>query len=237
MIDWKHCSMKNLSDAVPNLVFEEQINKLPTQRLLHKSIAETLRTLILQEKLPNGFALREEPLAERLGVSRGPIREAIRLLAQEGLVEVLPRRGGFVRWVSKEHLEELVLIREGIETAALLLAMTRNQEQLESALNDVNHQIREAIDLADAPGLLQAELLFHDEIYHHSNSDRVQAFWSQIRPQVLISLRNDRAFIKGHEVVYSSHVRLLEAIQTRDTATATAELRGHIHPVSRLGTP
>lgn len=227
--------MKKTRDVVPSAVLEEHVQRLPGHRLLHKSIAETLRTLILQEKLPNGFALREEPLAEQLGVSRGPIREAIRMLAQEGLVEVLPRRGGFVRWVSKEHLEELVLIREGIETASLMLAMSRRQDELVAALGEVNRQIREAIDREDVAGLLQAELRFHDEIYEHSSSARIQAFWSQIRPQVLISIRNDRAFIKDQGVVHSSHVRLLDAIKTCDVATATSELKDHIHPVSRLG--
>src|SRR2546422_11565220 len=95
-------------------------NLTPWQR-----VYEHLREEILSEPLEPGAELLEVPLAEQLGVSRGPIREAIGRLASEGLVTVRPRRGAVVRSVSKEEFLELYQVREALELMAVKLAVPR----------------------------------------------------------------------------------------------------------------
>ena len=96
--------------------------------LLEDRVVLHLRAEVLEGRLPDGTRLLDEVLSRELGVSRGPIRDALKVLAQEGLVEVIPRRGAYVRWVPSEDLREVVMIREGIEQVALRMAMARGQD-------------------------------------------------------------------------------------------------------------
>src|ERR1051326_6185683 len=99
---------------------------------LWQRVYEYLREEILAERLQPGTELLEVPLSEELGVSRGPIREAIRRLAAEGLVTVRPRRGAVVRSLSKDEFLELYQVREALEVMAVRLAVPRlGDEDLE----------------------------------------------------------------------------------------------------------
>src|SRR2546430_13019898 len=90
---------------------------------------EYLREEILSERLQPGTELQEVALSQQLGVSRGPIREAIGRLASEGLVTVRPRRGAVVRLLSKEEFLELYQVREALEMMAVKLAVPRLQPE------------------------------------------------------------------------------------------------------------
>src|SRR2546426_7268669 len=92
---------------------------------LWQRVYEHLREEILSEHLEPGAELLEVPLSEELGVSRGPIREAIGRLAAEGLVTVRPRRGAVVRSLSKDEFLELYQVREALEMMAVRLAVPR----------------------------------------------------------------------------------------------------------------
>src|SRR5438046_2098510 len=92
---------------------------------LWQRVYEHLREEILSERLQPGAELLEVPLSEELGVSRGPIREAIGRLAAEGLVTVKPRRGAVVRSLSKDEFLELYQVREALEIMAVRLAVPR----------------------------------------------------------------------------------------------------------------
>src|ERR1043166_7391396 len=92
---------------------------------LWQRVYEYLREEILSERLQPGTELHEVPLSEELGVSRGPLREAVGRLAAEGLVTVRPRRGAVVRSLSEEEFLELYQVREALETMAVKLATPR----------------------------------------------------------------------------------------------------------------
>src|SRR5438445_9257378 len=96
---------------------------------LWQRVYDHLREEILTGRLKPGAELGEVPLSEQLGVSRGPLREAIGRLAAEGLVTVRPRRGAVVRSLSKEEFLELYQVREGLEAMAVRLAVPRLREE------------------------------------------------------------------------------------------------------------
>src|ERR671935_3026513 len=109
---------------------------------LWQRVYEYLRQEILAERLHPGAELQEVPLSEELGVSRGPIREAIGRLAAEGLVTVRPRRGAVVRSLSKDEFLELYQVREALEMMAVRLAVPRlgasDLEELEGLVDEMS---------------------------------------------------------------------------------------------------
>src|SRR5436305_15144714 len=109
-----------------------------------------LREEILSNRLPPGTELQELALSQRLGVSRGPIREALGRLAAEGLVTVRPRRGAVVHSLSSEDFLELYQVREALETMAVRLAVPRLRKEHSEELQRLNetmarHAARDAL--------------------------------------------------------------------------------------------
>lgn len=204
--------------------------------LLEDRVVLHLRARILDGQLPDGMRLHDEVLAREFGVSRGPIRDAVKVLAQEGLVEVIPRRGVYVRWVPSEDLREVVMIREVVEQVALRLAMSRESEGFCQALQIEVDKMRLAVDGSDWEAILRAEAGFHDAIYNFSASRRLQQIWVNLRPTVIASFRNDRGYHASIHAVPMAHQRLLDEIQSGDQARAVVELSAHMHPSSdRIG--
>ena len=204
--------------------------------LLEDRVVLHLRTEVLEGRLPDGTRLLDEVLSRELGVSRGPIRDALKVLAQEGLVEVIPRRGVYVRWVPSEDLREVVMIREGIEQVALRMAMSRDDEEFCIALQAEVDKMRLAVLRGDWEAILRAESGFHDAIYTFSGSRRLMQIWANLRPTVIASFRNDRGYHASIEAVPIAHQRLADEVFSGDQVRATAELRAHIYPSSdRIG--
>lgn len=204
--------------------------------LLEDRVVLHLRAQILEGKLPDGGRLRDEVLARELGVSRGPIRDALKVLAHEGLVEVIPRRGAYVRWVPSEDLREVVMIREGIEQVALRLAMSRQYDELCGALQSEVDKMHRAVEGNDWEAILRVESGFHDAFYKFSGSRRLMQMWAHLRPTVIASFRNDRGYHLSIDAVPVAHQRLLDEILSGDQARAVGELRAHMYPSSdRLG--
>jgi len=202
---------------------------------LDSAVAARLRASILDGTLPDGYHLREIPLAQSMGVSRGPVRDAFKRLAEEGLVELVPRRGAYVRWIPVEDLLEVVMIRESIEGVALKLAMSRANEQLGKTLDLAVKQMQEATLRGDWEATLRAEISFHEGIYVVSGSRRLFQLWQHMRPTVMASFRNDRVYYESRAEVPERHQRLLDVIVTGNDEAVASELRRHIRPTKRLG--
>src|ERR1043166_7557297 len=118
---------------------------------LWQRVYEYLREEIVSERLQPGTELHEVPLSEELGVSRGPIREAIGRLAAEGLVTVRPRRGAVVRSLSKDEFLELYRVRERLEMMAVRLAVpnlrAEDVAQLEALIDSMSgHAERDEVE-------------------------------------------------------------------------------------------
>lgn len=197
---------------------------------LEVHVVSRLREQILAGVHPDGSRLREEPLASQLGVSRGPIRDAFKVLSEEGLVELVPRRGAFVRWVPAEDLREIVLIRGSLEQVALRLAMQRDLDGICFALESRVREMDGAANHDDWEGILRAESSFHDCLYEGSGSRRLGQIWAHLRPTVLASFRNDRAYYSSRIDVGARHQRLLDVIRSGDEDSAALELAHHIQP-------
>lgn len=177
-----------------------------------------------------GERLREEALASAMGVSRGPIREALTQLEREGLIVIRRNRGTFVAQLSREDLEEVYTLRDAIER----LAVQRATRLADEATLDELQAIVDAIAAALARGITEQEaaeldIQFHDLIYRAANHRRLYDCWTNLRPQIHIVLLNRNvADADFREYVFSSHQAIMDALRQHDESKAIALIADHL---------
>ena len=203
---------------------------LPENRSLAVDIAERLRSAILDGHFGPGERLREEELARSMGVSRGPVREALARLEREGLLVIRRNRGAVVAQLSREDLEEVYTLRVAIERLAVQRAVTGGDDQALARMQAVVDEIGEAA----ARGISELEaaeldLRFHDLIYKVANHRRVLDCWLTLRPQIyIVFLNRNVANPDFRDYVVTSHQEILDAIRDHDEALAIRLIEEHL---------
>lgn len=173
--------------------------------------------------------LVEARLAQQLGVSRGPVREAVRRLEQMGLVEKVPYMGTFVTGMSRQDIEELYEVRAELEAlAARRLAAGENKANV-ARLRAIVQEMRKAIE-ADRP----SQLFFHDAAFHDAlieltENKLLNEIWKRVSIQMrrIILLKRERPYRSLQDVV-AVHLPIIEAIASHDPERAAAEAKRHV---------
>jgi len=174
-----------------------------------------------------GTPLVQQALAERFGVSRIPIREALRKLEGDGLVVYFPRRGHFVATVSPIDIDEIFYLRENLELAAVRLAYERiplsELQSLDELLNDLSpeHSPREA--------LLEADERVHDLIAEYAANSRLRRTLQQLKDQIQFTRRSATLLPGRFEESLREHREIILALELRDLPLIEARLRVHLH--------
>jgi DNA-binding GntR family transcriptional regulator len=194
---------------------------------LPEQIAEVLADEIIERKLSPGSRLPEPALAERFGTSRAPIREALYLLDQAGLVERTPRRGTVVKTYSRREIEELYQVRITLERLALE-RICEEPDMVEACLSTLEPIIREMEAAQDDP-LRYRELnyLFHRSIIVVSRSDLVRRLYAQIEGPLKIFLRRMFSADDAVSKSFGEHLQILAAIEEADAEKAQQRLEKH----------
>src|ERR1700682_62638 len=147
---------------------------------LWQRVYDHLRGEILTGRLKPGAELGEVPLSEQLGVSRGPLREAIGRLAAEGLVTVRPRRGAVVRLLSKDEFLELYQVREALEIMAVRLAMPRLGPDDLAALQSLIDRMGKHAERGEVSEFFEANGAFHAQLLAASGNRKLQELYGQL---------------------------------------------------------
>src|SRR5712691_8996387 len=151
---------------------------------LWQRVYDHLREEILAGHLKPGAELAEVPLSEQLGVSRGPLREAIGRLAAEGLVTVRPRRGAVVRSLSKEEFLELYQVREALEMMAVRLAVPRLAADDFATLQGLIETMAKHAERDEVAEFFEANVAFHGHLFAASGNGRLQELYRQLLGQI-----------------------------------------------------
>jgi DNA-binding GntR family transcriptional regulator len=208
----------------------ETLLALPESRSLAVGIASRLRAAILGGHFGPGERLREEVLARSMGVSRGPVREALARLEREGLVVIRHNRGAFVGQLSREDLEEVHTLRVVLERLAVQRTALLGDAALFAEMQTV---VDEMASLADR-GITEQEaaeldVRFHDLIYRGSAHRRLQECWANLSPQVhIVLLSRNVAHEDFRDYLVGSHQAILDALRERDEPRALAILDDHL---------
>ena len=185
-----------------------------------------IRRLIVTLDLEPGSVINERELVERLGIGRTPVREALRRLAQEGLVEVYPRRGMFVTDVDVRRLAQLSEVRAVLEPEAARLAAERLAEPGRGELEELLHELD--ADELDEQALMALDERIHRAVYRWARNDLLEATLEQY---YVLALRIwTIALDRRHELqdAVQEHRALLEAIRDGDGERAAATMRAHV---------
>jgi DNA-binding GntR family transcriptional regulator len=196
---------------------------------LWESIADQLRDEILDGRLAAGSRLLETELAERFGVSRGPIRDALNDLARQGLAEDLPRRGTFVSSLSERDLDEVYVLRRAIEEAAVRLAIARAPDEAIADMYECLVEAEEAYRRKDLPAAWEADMAFHRTYCRMSGNGRLLALFEGLASQTVLLMRT--ALATHASLAWTPpvelHRRIAEAIAARDADEAVAAVGRH----------
>ena len=151
---------------------------------LRDVVFNTLRRAILRGELKPGERLMEIQLANKLGVSRTPIREAIRKLELEGLVLMIPRKGAEVAEITEKNLRDVLEVRCALEELAVQLACDRiNQEEIHE-LHAAAARFEQMFDSDDITSIAQADEAFHDVIFQATDNERLIQLLNNLREQM-----------------------------------------------------
>lgn len=198
------------------------------KRTLASVITSQLRERIVAGEIPPGTQMNETELAARFSTSRGPIREGMQRLVQEGLLVSTPHRGIFVPVLTEDDLEDLFFARAALERAAILRLVDRGLPatviaRLEQALEEMQLALRDE----DGPGVSAADLQFHEVIVAAANSPRLDQMYRSLAGQTRLGLNllvhNDEA----SEHLYEEHSILLRALAAGDRARVMELLDQH----------
>lgn len=200
-----------------------------THRTLREIVADEIRAMIRSGELAPGQRLLEDALAEQLGVSRNPVREALRALEQTGLVEVQPRRGAYVATLDPTKAGELLELRAVLESfAAQLAAQRRTPDQL-AEIREWASAGREATAANDIVRAATAHRQFHLAIERAAGNPFLPTAVEPLRAQteLVFSLLVDRRGLIG----WSEHEATLAAIEAGDPDAAGRAARRHMDSV------
>lgn len=191
----------------------------------------TLRRQILRGELKPGERLMEIDLANKLGVSRTPIREAIRKLEHEGLVVMIPRKGAHVADITQQELEDVLEIRLSLEVLAIEKATSRMTEKEIRSLKAAEAGFAELVERGnvDLDELGEADEHFHDIIYEGTGNRRLVQILNNLREQMY---RFRVEYMKQEnirETLVEEHDAILRALEARDKDQAVALTRNHIN--------
>lgn len=210
------------TERLDSIIAEERPNHSTAQEL----ILEVLRKAVLRGAIPPGTKLRQEDLADRFSTSRIPVREALRMLEYEGLVESAPHRGFVVSSLDLQEIEEVYELRmllEGHALRVLVPLLTDEDIQELRALCD------EMADTADADAAVELRERFYLRLYSVSGRPRLVGLIARLRQEVARGLR---ARLVTDSIDY--HRQFLDAIISGNVDLATSYLEGHYRKVTAL---
>lgn len=198
---------------------------------LRDRVRDELRARIAEGRVEPGQRLYEKAIAEELGVSRIPVREAIRMLESEGMVSVLPRRGGvLVRQLDRDDVEDLFDVREALEVLAARRAAERADGTGLDALGRMLGTARRAHAAGDADAVDAANTAFHEQIYRLGRNKLVPEMLGPLTGRLRWLFRQN----VEHERVLADHERLHRALVDHDPDLAAAVALEHIRASRRM---
>lgn len=201
------------------------------QESLVSLAAREIRKLIVSGELVPGGKLNEPPLAEKLGISRPPLREALRTLESEGLLEQSPRRGYRVVSMTDTDIDEIYSLRRALEMFALDRLLARKDPGAYSSLDPIMKAMRAAARNGDRPAVVQANIDFHtalvDAAGHRRLSDAYRSLMVQMQVFMAANVLNEERSKGDLTKGCDRHAELLECLRSGDADRIRREFEEH----------
>jgi len=211
-------------DALPSL------NDLGT---LANKVYAVLEGAILAGKLKQGDRLVEEELAAMLGVSRGPVREALRMMEKDGLVKLIPRKGAVVNSISPEDLAEIYEVAVVLEELTVNLFCRRATEEEIEALEKICAEMREEMQRGNVAQYRVLNRQFHEVLICGSRNKRLIDLYKKLRKQIFWFQNVSPDFPIMMERWLEEHQRIIDFLRKRDAAAAGKMASNHLRKAAQ----
>lgn len=195
---------------------------------LRDVVFNTLRRAILTGELKPGERLMEIHLANRLGVSRTPIREAIRKLELEGLVTMIPRRGAEVAQITEKSLQDVLEVRRALDALSVELACDRISQEALNNLGEACDAFAMATKTNDTKRMAEADVALHDIIVQATDNSRLVSLVNNLSEQMYRYRFEYLKDASAHGQLIEEHRIIYESIRSKDKKTAADTAKLHI---------
>ena len=197
-------------------------------QMLHAAVVTQLQRMIVEGTLVPGTRLNERMLCDKLGVSRTPLREAFRVLAAQGLINLLPNRGAVVQQLSTKDIEETFEVISGLEALSGELACARITDAEVNEIRALHFEMLACHAMRDLPGYYRLNHQIHDAINKAARNDVLRQTYTTINSR-LQALRFRSNFDRDKwDHAVSEHCAMIEALDARDGASLARVLRAHV---------
>ena len=195
---------------------------------LRDVVFNTLREAILKGDLKPGERLMELQLASKLGVSRTPIREAIRMLEQEGLAVTTPRKGAEVAKMTLKDMEDVLDIRDALDELAVRIACQKISDEQLKQLEDMKELFEKSTQTGNVKKIAEADVTFHDVIYEATGNPKLVTLLNNLREQVYRYRVEYIKDPKNYPTLIAEHEAILESLKNRDVKNAVEAMHVHV---------
>ena len=211
----------------------DALQPLADQSSLQERVYSELRRALLDDQVASGERVYEADIAQRMGVSRVPVREAVRRLQQDGLLEVRARGGVYVASISTEEVDDVYRLRGAVEGVAAAMAAERASDAELAAIGAVIDQLpdgkqRRRLSTADHSTAVRLADEFHRSVYAASHCDRVHLLLEPLYAQLMRFRKQTLSLPHRAKEADEGHRQVYEALLTRDPAEAERVMRAHI---------
>lgn len=210
------------------------LRPLDAPRSLTEDAADRIREQILSGGFAQGEHLVEAKIAEQLNISRGPVREAFKLLRAEGLLNEEPRRGTFVVSLSAADVREIYGLRAALEGRAARLLARRGDPEAVAQLRARADDIDRAVASGDAAAASRADLAFHEGLCELCGNSRIHEVFMRYVPTLRGLLRLDERVLRSLDEISLQHRPFVEAIEAGDENLAAQLLADHAEHAGEL---
>ena len=209
---------------------------LHNHRPLREIVYEELKRQILMGEIPPGTRMMEVELAEKMGVSRTPVREAIRKLEKEGLVAIEPRRGAYASDISIKDMLDVLEVRQDLEGMAAAMAARKVTEDEKKAFIKANTAYMEAVKSGDTEEIIRCDEVFHKLIGDFSGNKTLNQLLSQVQELALRFRYLYYDDFSRYEKMPMEHEEIEEAILSGDSRKARIVAEEHIDNLKKFVT-
>jgi DNA-binding GntR family transcriptional regulator len=204
-----------------------ELPNLSVQSLNHEAFA-VLREAILDGRLAQGERINEVQVSRSLGISRGPLREALRRLEQDGLVNSSPNRGVSVVQVTARDALDLLNVRRLMEPYAVLEALRQHPDELQDSARAALTEMGRAARAGNRAREAEAHSAYHGLFYNRSGNTTLDRLWNRIEDPVRLYLQLRQSSPEGMLEVASAHQRLVDLLAEGNASAIRSEVLAHL---------
>lgn len=197
----------------------------PLARTIREQVTDLIRDDVVAGKFPSGQPLRESEIAERFGVSRGPIRDAFLQLSQEGFLGYQANRGVTVRHPPDAYNRDFIIsLRHQIETFAVKSGVKNLSDDHIGSIDATLTELQAACDSEDVAAIARCDMAFHQSILEACGGEDFLPIWKWLCSQMLLTYSRVGDFAQ----IYREHVAIMNAVRDRNGKATVAAIKANV---------